>query len=58
MLGRLLMSKTNAPCSALADKGKAGRIPPLWDGRTTKRILDIFWKEVSGACIVAVSNNS
>ncbi len=30
----------------LAGKGKAGRIPPLWDGHTAKRIVDILLKEV------------
>jgi UDP-N-acetylglucosamine 2-epimerase (non-hydrolysing) len=31
---------------SLAGKGKAGRIPPLWDGHTAKRIVDILLKEV------------
>ena len=30
----------------LADKGKAGRIPPLWDGHAAQRIVDILLKEV------------
>ena len=30
----------------LAGKGKAGRIPPLWDGHAAKRIVDILLKEV------------
>ena len=30
----------------LAGKGKAGRIPHLWDGHTAKRIVDILLKEV------------
>src|SRR5258708_7717592 len=32
--------------NALAGKGKAGRIPPLWDGHTAKRIVDILLTEV------------
>ena len=31
---------------ALAGKGKAGRIPPLWDGHTAKRIVEILLKVV------------
>ena len=42
----------------LAGKGIAGRIPPLWDGHTAKRIVDILLQEVPRACIVDVSNNS
>ncbi len=30
----------------LAGKGKAGRIPPLWDGHTAKRIVEILLKVV------------
>jgi len=30
----------------LAGQGKAGRIPPLWDGHAAKRIVDILLKEV------------
>jgi UDP-N-acetylglucosamine 2-epimerase (non-hydrolysing) len=30
----------------LAGKGKAGRIPPLWDGHAAKRGVDILLKEV------------
>ena len=30
----------------LAGKGKAGRIPPLWDGHAAKRIVDILLREV------------
>jgi len=30
----------------LAGKGKAGRIPPLWDGHTAKRIVDILLRVV------------
>jgi UDP-N-acetylglucosamine 2-epimerase len=30
----------------LAGKGKAGRIPPLWDGHAAKRVVDILLKEV------------
>src|SRR5258705_12061966 len=30
----------------LAGRGKTGRIPPLWDGHTAKRIVDILLKEV------------
>jgi UDP-N-acetylglucosamine 2-epimerase (non-hydrolysing) len=31
---------------ALAGKGKAGRIPPLWDGHAAERIVDILLKQV------------
>jgi UDP-N-acetylglucosamine 2-epimerase (non-hydrolysing) len=31
---------------ALAGKGKAGRIPPLWDGHAAGRIVDILLKQV------------
>ena len=30
----------------LAGKGKAGRIPPLWDGHAAKRVVDILLREV------------
>jgi UDP-N-acetylglucosamine 2-epimerase (non-hydrolysing) len=30
----------------LAGRGKAGRIPPLWDGHAAKRIVDILLQEV------------
>jgi len=30
----------------LAGQGKAGRIPPLWDGHTAGRIVAILLKEV------------
>src|SRR6266446_2501641 len=30
----------------LAGEGKAGRIPPLWDGHAAKRIVDILLREV------------
>ena len=32
--------------NALAGKGKAGRVPPLWDGYTAKRIVEILLKLV------------
>jgi UDP-N-acetylglucosamine 2-epimerase (non-hydrolysing) len=31
---------------ALAGKGKAGRIPPLWDGHAAERIVDILLKQI------------
>jgi UDP-N-acetylglucosamine 2-epimerase (non-hydrolysing) len=31
---------------ALAGKGKAGRIPPLWDGHAAKRIVETILKVV------------
>jgi hypothetical protein len=31
----------------LAGRGKAGRIPPLWDGHAAKRIVDILLKELA-----------
>jgi UDP-N-acetylglucosamine 2-epimerase (non-hydrolysing) len=31
---------------ALAGKGKAGRIPPLWDGHAARRIVEILLKVV------------
>jgi len=34
---------------ALAGKGKAGRIPPLWDGHAAERIVDILLKQVPRA---------
>ena len=44
---------------ALGGKGKAGRIPPLWDGHAAKRIVEILLKIVPrGKCVVGVSNNS
>ena len=30
----------------LSGKGKAGRIPPLWDGHAAKRVIDVLLKEV------------
>jgi UDP-N-acetylglucosamine 2-epimerase (non-hydrolysing) len=32
--------------AALAGRGKAGRIPPLWDAHAAKRIVDILLQEV------------
>ena len=32
--------------NALAGKGKAGRVPRLWDGHTAKRIVEILLKLV------------
>jgi len=32
--------------NALAGKGKTGRVPPLWDGHTAKRIVEILLKLV------------
>ncbi len=32
--------------NALAGKGKAGRVPPLWDGHTAKRMVEILLKLV------------
>jgi UDP-N-acetylglucosamine 2-epimerase (non-hydrolysing) len=42
----------------LAGRGKAGRIPPLWDGHAAKRIVDFVAGSAPETCIVAVSNNS
>lgn len=33
---------TNAATDILAGKSKAGRIPPLWDGKAAERIVDIL----------------
>src|ERR1700688_2520832 len=36
-----------AATEILAGKGKTGRIPPLWDGHTAERIVNILVREVS-----------
>ena len=36
-----------AATEILAGKGKTGRIPELWDGRTAERIVDILVRELS-----------
>ena len=38
--------KIVAARDTLAGLGKVGRIPPLWDGHTARRIVDILLKEV------------
>jgi len=35
----------NASQKIILGKGKEGKIPPLWDGKTAERIVDIFRKE-------------
>jgi UDP-N-acetylglucosamine 2-epimerase (non-hydrolysing) len=35
-----------AATEALAGKGKTGRVPELWDGRTAESIVDILTREL------------
>lgn len=38
----------NSTRAILAGKTKAGRIPPLWDGRASERIVEVLLREIPG----------